>query len=414
MDPLATKYRASCDGCYLAKVKCTKERPICPRCKNLGLECKYSPSQRAGKSRRAGIQVLPTSKASGWPSNKHNSIPRSSHHRTILPTTTDAHVQQHFGARSNFESNSCSCHPSQLETGMTGDSPGGSVSMLRDLDNINFLTPWRDSLPGLDKEQFLFKGIDDFANFSSPTTTTTSPISTPGSQLSKDQELVQMTVFPVTSGCNCVSSLAQALQAMQNHSRHSNNSLPALETTLRDSKDAVARGEALLNCTCSYDSASIMLFTALIAKHLSFYGSATYIPKSPQYHHNNLIPSSSSASTSLVSTSSSSSCAAGGGEGGGSSRITIGAYTLDAEGEERLRVKIMMMELQKLGTLLAKFRAKFSSLPVGYEGHTYETVLNFLTTRLRETTDQLRRQKKKLKGEWATGEEGVWKAGKLY
>ncbi len=43
------RLRASCDGCFLAKVKCSKMRPICSRCLACGIECRYSPSSRAGK-----------------------------------------------------------------------------------------------------------------------------------------------------------------------------------------------------------------------------------------------------------------------------------------------------------------------------------------------------------------------------
>ncbi|KAI0196978.1 hypothetical protein F4808DRAFT_439049 [Astrocystis sublimbata] len=43
------RLRASCDGCFLAKVKCTKDRPMCRRCRQIGLECNYSPTSRARK-----------------------------------------------------------------------------------------------------------------------------------------------------------------------------------------------------------------------------------------------------------------------------------------------------------------------------------------------------------------------------
>lgn len=43
------RLRASCDGCFLAKVKCSKARPICSRCLACGIDCRYSPSSRAGK-----------------------------------------------------------------------------------------------------------------------------------------------------------------------------------------------------------------------------------------------------------------------------------------------------------------------------------------------------------------------------
>ncbi|KAJ8129676.1 hypothetical protein O1611_g3955 [Lasiodiplodia mahajangana] len=43
------RLRASCDGCFLAKVKCSKTRPVCSRCLACGIICNYSPSSRAGK-----------------------------------------------------------------------------------------------------------------------------------------------------------------------------------------------------------------------------------------------------------------------------------------------------------------------------------------------------------------------------
>ena len=45
--PKQPRLRASCDGCFLAKVKCSKARPVCSRCLAVGLVCRYSPSSRA-------------------------------------------------------------------------------------------------------------------------------------------------------------------------------------------------------------------------------------------------------------------------------------------------------------------------------------------------------------------------------
>ncbi|KAK6580052.1 hypothetical protein PZA11_007074 [Diplocarpon coronariae] len=51
--PKSSKLRASCDTCFLAKVKCSKARPICSRCLACGADCRYSPSSRAGKPKSA-------------------------------------------------------------------------------------------------------------------------------------------------------------------------------------------------------------------------------------------------------------------------------------------------------------------------------------------------------------------------
>lgn len=47
-----TRLRASCDGCYLAKIKCNKARPMCSRCLTYGIDCVYSPSSRSGRVKR--------------------------------------------------------------------------------------------------------------------------------------------------------------------------------------------------------------------------------------------------------------------------------------------------------------------------------------------------------------------------
>jgi Fungal Zn(2)-Cys(6) binuclear cluster domain len=54
-EPRQIKLRASCDTCFLAKVKCSKARPVCSRCFGCGAVCNYSPSCRAGKP-KSGIR----------------------------------------------------------------------------------------------------------------------------------------------------------------------------------------------------------------------------------------------------------------------------------------------------------------------------------------------------------------------
>ncbi|GAB1313852.1 hypothetical protein MFIFM68171_04062 [Madurella fahalii] len=73
--PRQPRLRASCDGCFIAKVKCSKARPICSRCLTCGIECRYSPSSRAGKpksdasaSSNPNTQVSAPPDTSGMPS----------------------------------------------------------------------------------------------------------------------------------------------------------------------------------------------------------------------------------------------------------------------------------------------------------------------------------------------------------
>ncbi|KAI4252880.1 MAG: hypothetical protein LQ352_004023 [Teloschistes flavicans] len=322
----------------------------------------------------------------------------------MLPSPAHTHThQQHLGGGSSFRSDGPSPHPSHPDAVLSEGSPGGTAaSMLKDLDDINFFTPWRDYLPSLDPELSLVGSNTDSTGFTNASTTTaaTTPISTPISISTPASHFSKVATSHLATGCNCITTLAQALQIMQAKSPHPHSTPPTLEAILEDNRDVVARGETLLHCSCFDDSTTIMLFTALIAKHLSFFGTflSTDLLDSPlQSHqqHQDYRPSSSSSSAMppLITTGPISSSSAA------TSRLTIGTYTLDAAGEERLRVKIMMMELQKLGALLSKIRSRLSALPVGYEGRTYETIVDFLNTRLREATDRLRTLKKRLKGE---------------
>ncbi|KAK1770971.1 hypothetical protein QBC33DRAFT_526352 [Phialemonium atrogriseum] len=89
------RLRASCDGCFAAKVKCSKERPMCDRCLSCGSNCTYSPSSRAGKPKPdggsnvhpsttqdvTGHPQVPAQNILGYPGHHHQ-------HRWDMPTTS--------------------------------------------------------------------------------------------------------------------------------------------------------------------------------------------------------------------------------------------------------------------------------------------------------------------------------------
>ncbi|GIZ43997.1 hypothetical protein CKM354_000720600 [Cercospora kikuchii] len=57
----APKLKESCDCCAIAKVRCTRERPSCLRCRSKGNDCQYSISRRAGRKTMRNITVTPIS-----------------------------------------------------------------------------------------------------------------------------------------------------------------------------------------------------------------------------------------------------------------------------------------------------------------------------------------------------------------
>ncbi|KAI0538196.1 hypothetical protein GGR58DRAFT_315954 [Xylaria digitata] len=80
--PRQPRLRASCDGCFLAKVKCSKARPVCSRCLACGIVCHYSPSSRSGKPK-------PDSNH-----NTHSNPPHDQQMHAIMDDKTIAFLQQ--------------------------------------------------------------------------------------------------------------------------------------------------------------------------------------------------------------------------------------------------------------------------------------------------------------------------------
>lgn len=251
-----------------------------------------------------------------------------------------------------------------LWSDLTMEDIPGSASMLADFDD-DFLKPWQGHLPTPDGLSESFSLSNELVTYDNTT-----------ASYFNAHELLMVT--PQSShddvrDCDCFHSIVQALNRIESQSKSTRT--PSLEAMLSASRDMIARGEAVLRCSCSDDSTLVMLLTGLITKHLTFHVCG-----------GNGLDSLSSSSSSSSKTSMSLSA----------SRVTVGNYTMDGDDEERLRIEIVMMELQKLGTLLMNFRSKFASLPVGYEGHTNETMLNFLNIRLREAMDRLQREKQRL------------------
>ena len=77
--PKTVKLRESCDSCLIAKVKCSKARPLCGRCLANGAPCAYSPSSRSGKRNRNSAGVTKPINTTAAQNNRNKTVesPRS-------------------------------------------------------------------------------------------------------------------------------------------------------------------------------------------------------------------------------------------------------------------------------------------------------------------------------------------------
>lgn len=365
------KLRASCDGCYHAKLKCSKERPVCPRCRNLGLVCHYSPSQRMGKPRK-----------------------NLSHHQqsTIsLVSSPDSQMSSTIPPQSTWP------HPASTETLYMSPNPTVTSATLQTLNTFSLNSTQSnamDSGPDILEDNILNWQQDE--SFMAFAESMISPFS--GSIPDSDQTLTpaqEQTYLssPGAKDCGCYHSILHALSSMQIAAMDPQHG--SLDNVLNDSKAMVATGEAMLNCTCSEDSTLIMMLSGLIAKHLAFFCQDTVeTTPSPILSPKSMSPTRSrSKSSSSDSPQSNDANLYSTPSFFPNSRITIGKYTIDGEDEERLRTEIILMELSKLSNLLTRFRNKFACLPASYESQTYETLMEFLSKRLCNATLRLQHQK---------------------
>ncbi|KAF4812765.1 Monodictyphenone cluster transcription factor [Colletotrichum siamense] len=425
--PRQPRLRASCDGCFLAKVKCSKARPICSRCLACGLECRYSPSSRAGKPK------------------SDNSAP--SHANTVHMDMTDLSpimdeknmmFAQHPGAGMYKMENGWHT-PTSMEGAMTrnpsissglallgvddatprdhqdptADMYGGAMpwtpptdfsaapypdmtmatahmaphhhhgrSQSMDMAMAAHMTPWGDAAAqhdGMMQYQAMPtpNSMAAAAYFPSPSTT---PNMRPAVRHKSSNS-------GGGGSCTCFTVCLQSLQALHNAS---SPSAPPFDLVLSLNRKAVEGCASMLSCNrCMSRSGThtaAMLLATVIGKITSFYKNASHT-----YFENG------SGGGSMMGGMGSSSVAAAmnqlnspGAVAVGGLGVSLGAYTLGGEDGRWLELEILNRELRKLEEVYAQFREvcadlsedpEVSKAMIGYLGHNLGTTLEVVSHR---------------------------------
>ncbi|KAL3305559.1 transcription factor [Colletotrichum asianum] len=353
--PRQPRLRASCDGCFLAKVKCSKARPICSRCLACGLECRYSPSSRAGKPK------------------SDNSAP--SHANTVHMDMTDLSpimdeknmmFAQHPGTGMYKMENGWHT-PTSMEGAMTRNP---SISSGLALLGVDDATPRDHQDPTADI-------MAAAAYFPSPSTT---PNMRPAVRHKSSNS-------GGGGSCTCFTVCLQSLQALHNAS---SPSAPPFDLVLSLNRKAVEGCASMLSCNrCMSRSGThtaAMLLATVIGKITSFYKNASHT-----YFENGSGGSgmmggmgSSSVAAAMNQLNSPGAVAVGG------LGVSLGAYTLGGEDGRWLELEILNRELRKLEEVYAQFREvcadlsedpEVSKAMIGYLGHNLGTTLEVVSHR---------------------------------
>ncbi|WYZ41505.1 hypothetical protein EsH8_V_000400 [Colletotrichum jinshuiense] len=402
--PRQPRLRASCDGCFLAKVKCSKARPICSRCLACGLECRYSPSSRAGKPKPdhsapshantvhmdmtdlspimdeknlmfsqhpgAGMYKM----ESGWhtPTSMEGAMSRNPSISSGLamlgvddsvPRDQDPSADM-YGAMPWTPPTDFSAAPypdMTMATAHMGSHHGRSQSM--DMAMAAHMTPWVDPTQ---HDMMPYTAMTTPSNmaaaayFPSPSTT---PNMRPAVRHKSSSS-----GGGGSGSCTCFTVCLQSLQALHNAS---SPQAPPFDLVLSLNRKAVEGCAAMLSCSrCMSRSGThtaAMLLATVIGKITSFYKNASHT-----YFENGMMPTVNQLSP-------------GGGLG-----VSLGAYTLGGEDGRWLEMEILNRELRKLEEVYAQFREvcadlsedpEVSKAMIGYLGHNLGTTLEVVSHR---------------------------------
>lgn len=377
------RLRASCDGCYLSKVKCTKETPTCTRCLNHGVVCKYSPSQRVGKPRRL----------------REN---QQVHDRS---TTQDTGAAELSNSRSTSDA---SVHPPPYSWNINFDPSITTRTTGFNLDD-DLSMIWQSSLSVTDSEKGGF--VDDSSrdsNLSSPSNSLPTPVESlseypetsqpssaglerlgksvqqpaPQPLFSEEHLLLQDPLpqlyfsptqdpvaaarsLPATDNCTCATTTFDILKTLHDQLSHT-----SFDKVLSVNKAAVSTISTVLSCPCTRDSTSIMTLAVALTKIMSRYQAIGG-------------PSAQSSGTSFTTDTFTIAPSP--------TPITLGAYKLDGAEEEQVKLQVILSELRKVDGLVSRFQDRFCIGPVKHEARVYNELVLLLRRRLRDIVEGLQR-----------------------
>ncbi|PVH91002.1 hypothetical protein DM02DRAFT_478492, partial [Periconia macrospinosa] len=388
------KLRASCDACAASKVKCSKEHPICARCKTNRSQCIYGVSRKHGKpgrTRKRNPDGTPFVKASkqrpspdGSEFSKFRVRPEPLNHSdAIFDTSAQWSPTPSWSSNTDFEfemtpepmflepttefaymDNMMPTTPPELSSipmiqpELTFVDPfARKQSVMLDLPDIQAIKDFvgNDAAPPMD---FSFAEHMPMENsYQPPPPLSASATSSPQSTNSLPPPMynpLRVSISMPSSHC-CYTLAYSTLESLRiiNPENSTGVELKSLDSVLSITKSAVANVRQLLNCSCSADPHLAMLYSSITSKILTWYQIAAGVkpaaifPSAPPSLSDASSPSSSVFASPLPTP--------------GAEHTTfdiqvkplkIGVFEFDEEQQAMLRRQVVLRELKKCGTLV--------------------------------------------------------------
>lgn len=372
----ARKIRMSCDACSSSKTKCDQTRPVCNRCQKYLLKCNYSVSQRRGKppaSSRDPSGPVPARRLAKPAEETVNSSRLDSDHAGVEPICHDSD--------SSMTEISLPMQDEETPGFWQQFTPGMSESSSRELlvtpskyfdqDFLSIANPSvAQSTPSTSNNDF-FNFENDFlvieplptpspTEFPPPTRPTSTPAPSDVSQPFRRYDCTRL-AFAILESLNLNSQPCSA-------SISTGIGIASMDQILITNKSAVENTHQLLSCPCSLSHQSCMMLALIIEKILALYQTLIR-PDMPAHRWS---PPAASAEVLVRDTP-----------------ITIGAYKMDAQDEQRMRMQLISNELRKAAALVDRYAQRFCSLGCQEQEETglYTALTSLLRRRLKKAVD---------------------------
>lgn len=402
--PKHVKLRESCDSCLIAKVKCSKARPVCARCLSNGAACGYSPSSRAGRKNRKDSASKPTGISTRHEDNSElaESVPPTpSPYLPLMRSMLDQHDHPLLNSnKSAFHRSTPTLSQDDINRRHSFIGNGFSTPQEESFD-VADLFPTPPFPEDFGEALLQFSPQPYFQDFvpttPSPRTVAAQSLASPAWAVNdnpysispSDQPSLDLMTFgthPPSSHstaspdvasqdsaqpdhpdmgnrhtCDCFAVCLQALQTLHNHSHlpaaSQQGGLP-FDVVLTINREAMVGCSAMLDCAkCvskSGSSISTMLLATIFGKIISLYGAACYIRFGPSTSSQNAV------------------------------KLAFGAYTLTGEDRRLLEMEIILLELRKVESILVTYQERFRNAQAEKdETSVYNALTSYLDKNLR-------------------------------
>ncbi len=416
--PKLVKFRESCDKCLKAKVKCSKDRPLCSRCLTNGGECAYSPSSRAGKkSRSSNVAKGLQQNASTRPETPQ--IPDPSYPDAIVeaPVQDEDHGMIDAGSDALCERMTKFSQEPPFAEGQTIEQDATMMSGSDDIVTNNYFPPHHlfhqadftdsfmpvanlntlESLPvasspdrfvtnlGLlipssantDKSKPPFSGSQSSQEQSSArsslSSSSMSRLTTPSAPASfcQSKQQPKRANSEIPLACDCFGACLHAFQSLHHHSwllSATPQGGPDFDIVLKINQEATLKCAKLIECakcvTRNGKIVSSMMLATMFGKIMSLYRSACFLRFG------------SSTGTQ------------------GTAQLAFGAYTVTGKHKQLLEIEILLLEVRKVESTLGNYSRRFGNAQVENEEiRVYTALGSYLEKNLQHITEFLQIRK---------------------